>query len=359
MYKSISSFTVASIYVGTIIGAGFASGREIWQYFGVFGSWGILGLAISGLMFMVMGMMVVYIGRKTQTHDIGHVILPFENKTAASILGYIVALIIYVALITMSAAGGAFTAQQFGIHRAVGGIIIVIMVIFTVLGNFHRISRVFNMLVPVLVIVVAASSICVLFTPVEIVEKTFKPSPSPLADNWFFAALVYLAYNMIGTIPIMARAGIHALDMKTALKGAALGGGVLFFMALVLLLALSKDPSFADSLDLPLLGMVGRLSKSANLVYSIVLFFSIYSAATSTFYGVTTKLREGPHKNKIIIGFALFGFALGMAGFRQIVAVVFPIVGFVGFFIIAMVIFNFFRVYNGHGRKLMDYNEQI
>ena len=33
---------VAMVLTGTFIGAGFASGREIWQYFGIFGKFGIL-----------------------------------------------------------------------------------------------------------------------------------------------------------------------------------------------------------------------------------------------------------------------------------------------------------------------------
>ena len=36
--KKFGIFTLAFTYIGTIIGAGFASGREIWQFFGAFGT---------------------------------------------------------------------------------------------------------------------------------------------------------------------------------------------------------------------------------------------------------------------------------------------------------------------------------
>ena len=156
--RKIGSFAIAMIYVGSIIGAGFASGREIWQYFGVFGKMGIIGLLLAGCLFIIFGIMLVYIGRKINSNDMGKVILPFENKTAASALGYVLAVVIFVPLVTMSAAGGAFVSQQFGIHRAIGGLAIVVMVIFTVLGNFERISKVFNWLMPILVFVVAGGS---------------------------------------------------------------------------------------------------------------------------------------------------------------------------------------------------------
>ena len=35
MKKRLSWINVASIYIGVIMGAGFASGRECWQFFGV------------------------------------------------------------------------------------------------------------------------------------------------------------------------------------------------------------------------------------------------------------------------------------------------------------------------------------
>lgn len=349
--RKIGSFAVAMIYVGSIIGAGFASGREIWQYFGVFGEMGLIGLFIAGCLFVILGIMLVYIGRKLNTNDMGHVILPFENKTAASALGYVLAVVIFVPLVTMSAAGGAFVSQQFGIHRAIGGFAIVVMVILTVLGDFERISKVFNLLMPILVFVVAGGSLYIILFNSTSSQTDYIAEPSPLAPKWYISALVYLAYNFIGTIPMMSKAGMQGNSMKTVIKGAALGGIILFLMALSLNLALTKDPEFADSLDLPMLGMVGRVSYGFNIVYSMVLFFAIYSAATSTFYGVTTKIKDGKYKNYIIIVLAMIGFLLGLAGFRQIVAIVFPIIGIIGFLIIFMIIINFFRVYKGHGRK--------
>ena len=349
--RKIGSFEIAMIYVGSIIGAGFASGREIWQYFGVFGKMGIVGLLIAGCLFVIFGIMLVCIGRKLNTNDMGHVILPFENKTAASALGYVLAVVIFVPLVTMSAAGGAFVSQQFGIHRAIGGFAIVAMVIITVLGDFERISKVFNLLMPILVFVVAGGSLYIILFIAHDSSTDYIAKPSPLAPKWYLSALVYLAYNFIGTIPMMSKAGMQGKSMKTVIKGAALGGIILFIMALSLNLALTKDPEFADSLDLPMLGMIGRVSYGFNVVYSIVLFFSIYSAATSTFYGVTTKIKDGKYKNQIIIALAMIAFLLGLAGFRQIVAIVFPILGIIGFLIIFMIILNFFRVYKGHGTK--------
>ena len=39
----LTGVQVGFMYVGAIMGAGFASGRELWQFMGLFGSEGIIG----------------------------------------------------------------------------------------------------------------------------------------------------------------------------------------------------------------------------------------------------------------------------------------------------------------------------
>ncbi|WMM24710.1 hypothetical protein RBU61_17550 [Tissierella sp. MB52-C2] len=51
--------SIASIYVGTVIGAGFASGREIIEFFGVYGINGIWGMFIVGIILSLIGSLLL------------------------------------------------------------------------------------------------------------------------------------------------------------------------------------------------------------------------------------------------------------------------------------------------------------
>ena len=55
MTRKQSIFTLASVYVGTVIGAGFASGQEILQFFGKHGYKGILGVMVITVLFSLLG----------------------------------------------------------------------------------------------------------------------------------------------------------------------------------------------------------------------------------------------------------------------------------------------------------------
>ena len=46
MERKLSAINIAMMYLGAILGAGFASGRECWQFFGVFGRKGYFGAVL-------------------------------------------------------------------------------------------------------------------------------------------------------------------------------------------------------------------------------------------------------------------------------------------------------------------------
>lgn len=344
-------FHVAIMYVGTIMGAGFASGRELWQFFGVFGKRGAVGVLLVGLLFILLGMMASYNARVLGTNDMGRVIVPGGNQKLIRFVGWFMAVMLFTVLVTMTAAGGALFYQQFGLNRIAGGLLIAFLVIITVLGEFERVSHVFRYIMPILSGIVVLTSLLVSFSPLTPAETAQEVEPSPMAPTWFLAALLYISYNILAVVPMVATASVSAKSRRDAIGGTAMGGAFLGLLAFLLLTALQKDMTFSQALDMPMLGYAGRLTPVMATVYAVVLFCAIYSSATSNFYGFTTKLEEGPNKKRNVILTVILGFLLGLVGFKNVVAFMFPAEGFLGFVIIAMLVINFFSIWNGERKK--------
>ena len=72
--KKLSVLNVAVMYVGAIMGAGFASGRETWQFFGVFGYKGIIGALIFAVVFLITGHVIRCNAKILKTNDMGKII---------------------------------------------------------------------------------------------------------------------------------------------------------------------------------------------------------------------------------------------------------------------------------------------
>ena len=64
--RILGPFRIAFLYLGDVIGAGFASGRETWQYFGIFGKNAVSGIAIATFLFASMGVMTAYLAEKLE-----------------------------------------------------------------------------------------------------------------------------------------------------------------------------------------------------------------------------------------------------------------------------------------------------
>lgn len=65
---------IAAIFVGTVIGAGFASGREIIEFFGVYGTKGLWGIYIVGILFSTCASILLFKIYKYKIRDLDHLL---------------------------------------------------------------------------------------------------------------------------------------------------------------------------------------------------------------------------------------------------------------------------------------------
>ena len=331
------------MYIGVIMGAGFASGRECWQFFGVFGHKGYLGAAACTLCFTLLACMLTYIARSKNTSDLGKLISPFDNEYADEVIGWTLGLIYYSMIIAMTAAGGSLLNQQFGISKVFGGIVIAVLCVITVLGDFERVSKIFRLIVPVLF---AVGVLTILLT----IRADFGQSgavsgyqPGRMSPNWVISALVFTAYNTLGMITMAGSSAVNARDARNAYAGAVTGTICLGLLTLLLLRALLTDMAFSSGLDLPMLGFSARISPVLNTIYAVILYGAVYSTGSSTYYGFSTKLKNGRAKRYIIVFGAAAGFLLGLTGFKKLVEFLYPAQGYIGMIFIVLIIINFIK----------------
>lgn len=341
--KKLNFIEITSLYIGVIMGAGFASGRECWQFFGVFGRQGYAGAVFSTVCFVVLACMVTYIARSKNSADLGRLISPFDNSLIDGIIGWTLAIIYYTMIIAMTAAGGSLLNQQFGISKAAGGVIIAVLCVVTVLGDFTRVSGVFRLLVPVLFVIGVMTIILTIRADFSQSGPVTGYQPGRMSPNWPVSAIVFMAYNTLGMITMSGNSAVNAKDSRNAYGGAVLGTLCLGGLTVLLLRALLTDMAFSSSLDLPMLGFSSRISPVLNIIYAVVLYGAVYSTGASTYYGFSTKIRDGRIKKYIIIGGAAAGFLLGLTGFKRLVEFLYPAQGYIGILFIVLIIINFFR----------------
>ena len=341
--KKLSYIEITSLYIGVIMGAGFASGRECWQFFGVFGQNGYYGAVFITICFVALACMLTYIAKSKNTSNLGRLVSPFENRYIDNVIGWTIGIIYYTLIIAMTAAGGSLLNQQFGISKVFGGLVIAVLCIITVLGDFERLSGVFRLLVPILFVIVVVTILLTIHMDFGQSGAVSGYRPGRMSPNWPVSALVFMAYNSLGLITMAGSCSLNAKDTKNAYTGAVLGAMCLGGRTILLLRALLTDMAFSSSLDLPMLGFSARISPVLNIIYAIVLYGAVYSTGASTYYGFSTRIKDGKIKKYIIFAGAAAGFLLGLTGFKKLVEFLYPVQGYIGMLFIFLIIINFFR----------------
>lgn len=356
--KKLNFIEITSLYIGVIMGAGFASGRECWQFFGVFGKKGYYGAVFSTVCFVVLACMLTYIARSKHTSDLGKLISPFDSSTVDGVIGWTLGIIYYSMIIAMTAAGGSLLHQQFGISKVAGGAVIAVLCIITVLGDFERVSKVFRLLVPVLFIIGVLTIILTIRADFPQSGAVTGYRPGRMSPNWPVSAFVFMAYNTLGMITMAGSCAVNAKDSRNAYTGAVLGTLCLGGLTILLLRALLTDMAFSSSLDLPMLGFSSRLSPILNIIYAFVLYGAVYSTGASTYYGFSTKIAGFRARKYIIVLGALAGFFLGLTGFKTLVEFLYPAQGYIGILFIILIIVNFAREVRRGSKSMPEQNNQ-
>ncbi|MFD1927637.1 hypothetical protein ACFSFY_06105 [Sporosarcina siberiensis] len=339
---------MGSAFIGIVVGAGFASGREIVQYFTSFGLLGIIGTIIATALFAYLGMTLTRLGSRMRTTSHKEVVYKISGRYLGIIVDYIIIFTLFGVGVVMIAGAGANLNQQFGLPSFLGSLILVILVLLTVMLNVEKVVAVIGSITPFLVLTVIIVAIYSLVTmgesftalnPIALDLETSLP-------NWFISAINYVSFNIaVGASMAIVMGGTEE-DERVAAWGGLVGGlGIGLLIVLSNLAIYSKVEEVAN-LSLPMLGLVNSISPIFGVFMAFILFGMIFNTAVSMFYAFGARfITIGTVKFKVFVFITLMiGFAASFVGFTDLVAIFYPTIGYLGTFLVAALIFASFRL---------------
>src|SRR5690606_33445750 len=112
--KMKKSFQIGAAFIGVIVGAGFASGQEVLQFFTSFGGW-----------------------LQTTSHQ--NVIYHICGKYLGVAVDFAITFFLFCVTVVMFSGSGAIFEQQFGISSLFGNTLMALLVIATVLLKVDKV----------------------------------------------------------------------------------------------------------------------------------------------------------------------------------------------------------------------------
>ncbi len=342
----IGSLKVAFTYAGCIIGAGFLSGQELWQFFGSYGSLGVLGFVLAIVLQAVLGTIVINFAKSTKTYEFDKLIVRKDNKILKGFFIFCEVIFIFSVVVIMFAGAGSLIESSFNFPSFWGSIIFALVITVVAFLGINGITKILSLTIPLLTVVTVVISIMSLyrfgypiFTNLEVTGKT------PLMPNFFVAFILFSVHNLFCSLGVLAPLGGLVKDDGTAFKGMTVCSIVLVIISFAVLLPIYSSPNYADS-DLPMLEISKAISAPLFYVYSALLLIGMFGSALSHLVSLTDFIyRKNKYLEKrkflVLIPISLIALVFSRLGFSNLISVMYPISGYIGIVAFIMIVVNY------------------
>lgn len=146
---------VVFVIIGTLIGAGFASGQEIYIFFFSFGIKGIFGIFISSSLIGITIYKTLKIIEKNNIKNYKEFLdYLIKSKKLKEIINIVVNIFILASFYIMIAGFGAYLEQEFKLNSIIGSGILAILCLFIFKANIKGLVKANEILIPILILIV-------------------------------------------------------------------------------------------------------------------------------------------------------------------------------------------------------------
>jgi len=336
--KRILNISLA--YVGVVIGAGLSSGQDLMQYFVSFGKWGIIGTIVLGIISVVFGKIIITLGSYFRSNDHSEVLSQIAGPITNKILDIALIVSCFVVGFVMIAGAGSNLNQQFGLPFWAGGLLCATLIIIVSFLDFEKITGVLGIFTPIVFIMIIIIAVHTFtnrsfdFDELEAISATI---PSPMPNVWI-SLLNYFSLAVMTAVPMAFVLGGSIMRIGVAEKSGILGGLGVSIIITVVTCVLYANVKLASTVDMPMLAIAEQIHPIFSLIYAFVIYGLIFNTAFSLFYALAKRFSSDNPKRfyPILIGTVVIGYALSFMGFKELVSIMYPILGYIGFVMLAI-----------------------
>lgn len=329
MKKNLSTIF---LILGTIIGAGFCSGKEICVYFAKFGFSALFFLPLFGLLYYFLFKTFLSLGSQNDYPDFS----AFNKQYGKN--GFFDGVLCFTYIIfssAMFACIGEMGDLYFG-HTIKVVLLIAVFVfcVFMLLKSFENLKRVNFVLIPIILIVLILVCILSLFN-VEQASQTVK-----ISNGWmlFFTPIIYACQGLTLSYYILIKAG-KGLSKKSTSIVAGVSAGLLTVVMALAIVVFNLHPSVLQQ-SLPFVLLTFKLGFPYDLIYAPIMFFAIITTLLSSTRALFDFLKKYIHNSFLCaLLTCVVTLLLSFCGFDKIIESLYPLVGCMGFLLIAKILF--------------------
>ncbi|WP_278925906.1 YkvI family membrane protein [Staphylococcus auricularis] len=337
--------TVAFAFVGVVVGAGFATGQEIFQFFTSNGGYSVWGILITGALVTLGGIFVMYTGYHLKANSHSESIQYYLKPGIAKVFDLVLTLFLLALAMIMTAGGASTIHESFGVPYWLSSLILIIAILLTLCLKFDRLISVLGIVTPFLVIIVAIIAFYY-FTTADLSfdEAKAYANAHHTDSNWWFDALNYASLQIAAAFSFLSVMGGRIHKVQSTIWGGLLGGLIITFLLLVLNLGMVTEFKSIVNVSLPSLLLANRISPILGAAMSLVMVLVIYNTVVGLMYAFASRFTTPYSKRyyRLLLIISLITFATTFIGFISLIGKVFPVMGIFGFILLIPILWKGF-----------------
>jgi uncharacterized membrane protein YkvI len=331
-HQHFMAFQIGCTYIGTVVGAGFASGQEVLQFFGRFGNWGYLAIFVTTFLFAWLGYRLLQLGHDLKAYTYRDVNEYLFGRRVGAFIDVVMMIMLFGVTVAMIAGAGELFRERAHLSFQLGAIVMMVVTFLTILRGIDGIMKANTIIVPIMVSFVLFAAFHALYT--HGIAQVWQAGAIGLGGHPILtgiSAILYSALNIGLAAGVLIPLGASVTDRKVLKRGAEMGAlGLGMMLTAVMFTLLAHYPNVL-SFAVPMGYVASRLGPSVQWLFVVVLWGEIYSTLVGNVFAIGTQFDQRfPRQREIIFAITLLlAYAVSQVGFTNIVTYAYTAFGWV------------------------------
>ena len=352
-----NAMRVADAVIAFLIGSGFASGQEVFQFLTVYGYRGLIGSLIAMFVCSCVSGILLSFGYRIRNKENASPYFHYLGKYFGKFMTYYTPFFAFLITTVMISGTGATLNQYFGLDPKVGTVAMTILITIIALLGLTRVVDVISLIGPFLIVFTLSIAFYTLatnpgnFSSADQVLNNMNNLPYGAGNSrsyWILASVLFVAYNIVARVPFMVELGSKEVTSnKEAWLGGIAGGVGLMLAAFALNLAMLGHVDELVDAEVPVITLAQKMGPWVSFIFVIILLAGIFSTSVPMLLTVTNSLTKEDTKkstkNILTVVVAFLALVGGQLPFARLVGLVYPFTGYFGIAMIVLFIVKEFK----------------
>ncbi|MED3623192.1 YkvI family membrane protein [Neobacillus thermocopriae] len=330
------AFQIAAVYVGTVVGAGFATGREIVEFFSRFGFFGFISILMSGYLFVMIGSKLMRLAAQINAKSYQEFNEYLFGKWPGRIINFFMLfMLLGVSAVMLSGAGAVFE-EQLGLPRNLGVFFTIFLSFIVMLIGTKGLFAVNTFVVPLMIVFSLILMSLSIKMPNFLDQFLYIPYAN---DGWksVIAPFSYAALNLGLAQAVLVPVASEVKDDWTIKWGGILGGLALTLILIANHFTLIMLPNL-ELYEIPMAIIMKNLAPFFYWFFVLIIYGEIFTSVIGNVFGLDRQLKQYVHVPTIVSVTAIFiiAYLISLVNYGTLLSNLYPLFGYIcmSFFIL-------------------------